>query len=86
MANGLLCFSLRHLRGDGLVVTPFPAGDPRFAAGTFAAVGALDVRFVFLLLFGRTSPRTANYWIGRHRPRLRDESALVEGSISGAPL
>ena len=51
----------------GFVVTPFLPGDSLlFAAGTFAALGALDVTLVFLLLFAAAVlGDTANYWIGR---------------------
>jgi membrane-associated protein len=51
----------------GLVVTPFLPGDSLlFAAGTFAALGALDVTLVFLILFAAAVlGDTVNYWIGR---------------------
>jgi membrane-associated protein len=50
----------------GLVVTPFLPGDSLiFAAGTFAALGAFDVRLLWLLLFlAAVAGDTANYWIG----------------------
>jgi membrane-associated protein len=50
----------------GLVVTPFLPGDSLlFAAGSFAALGALDVWLVIgLLLVAAILGDTINYWIG----------------------
>ena len=52
----------------GLVVMPFLPGDSLlFAAGTFAALGALDVRLLIALLaVAAVVGDTVNYWIG-HR-------------------
>jgi membrane-associated protein len=52
----------------GLVVTPFLPGDSLlFAAGSFAALGALDVRLLFLLLSAAAVlGDTLNYAIGHY--------------------
>lgn len=52
----------------GLVITPFLPGDSLlFAAGAFAALGALDVRLVVvLLIIAAVVGDTVNYWVGSY--------------------
>jgi len=52
----------------GLVVTPFLPGDSLlFAAGTFAALGSLDVRLLLALLFAAAVlGNSVNYTVGSY--------------------
>ncbi len=52
----------------GFVVTPFLPGDSLlFAAGTFAALGSMNVwALLVLLMIAAVGGDTANYWIGHY--------------------
>ena len=68
------------------VIFPFLPGDSLlFIAGTFAAAGAMDLRFLLvLLIFASISGNSINYWIGStlghrimaHEHRWLDKDAL----------
>jgi len=61
----------------GFVVTPFLPGDSLlFAAGTFAALGSMNIWLLLaLLMIAAAGGNTVNYWIGY---RLGDEAKNVK--------
>lgn len=66
----------------GLVVTPFLPGDSLlFVAGTLAALGGMDVRWLMAtLIVAAILGDTVNYWVGQFAgPKLfrRDDSRLL---------